>query len=181
MFDEVVAELTTIAGAMPMGEGTNEDNVLGPLQNKQQYDIVARLVESARKAGGRVVLGGNPDSSKPGFFYPTTLVADVPNDNPLVQVEQFGPALPIVRYSNIEDAIAMANGVDVGLGASVWSADRTKALEIAARLEAGTVWINSHGGVNPMVPFGGAKQSGYGLEFGVEGLKALGLPQVINS
>lgn len=181
VFDEVVAELTAVAGAMPMGEGTNEDNVLGPLQNRQQYDIVARLVESARAGGGRVVLGGNPDTSKPGYFYPATLVADVPNDNPLVQEEQFGPALPIVRYSNIEDAIAMANGVDVGLGASVWSADRSKALEIAARLESGTVWINSHGGVNPMVPFGGAKQSGYGLEFGVEGLKALGVPQVINS
>lgn len=181
VFDEVVAELTAVAGAMPMGEGTNEDNVLGPLQNRQQYDIVARLVESARAGGGRVVLGGNPDASKPGYFYPATLVADVPNDNPLVQEEQFGPALPIVRYNTIEEAISMANGVDVGLGASVWSADRSKALEIAARLESGTVWINSHGGVNPLVPFGGAKQSGYGLEFGVEGLKALGLPQVINS
>jgi phenylacetaldehyde dehydrogenase len=181
VFDEVVKELAAIAGTMPMGEGTNENNVLGPLQNKQQFDIVARLVELARKGGGRVVLGGNPDTNKPGFFYPTTLVVDVPNDNPLVQEEQFGPALPIIRYSNIEDAIAMANGVDVGLGASVWSADRSKAIEVAVRIEAGTVWINSHGRVNPMVPFGGAKQSGYGLEFGVEGLKALGVPQVISS
>ena len=83
---------------------------------------------------------------------------------------------------NIEDAIAMTNGVDVGLGASVWSADRSKAMEVAVRIEAGTVWINSHGGgMNPMVPFGGTKQSGYGLEFGVEGLKALGVPQVISS
>jgi phenylacetaldehyde dehydrogenase len=181
VFDEVVSELAAVAGAMPMGEGTDENNVLGPLQNKQQFDIVARLVESARAGGGNVVLGGNPDASKPGFFYPATLVADVPNDNPLVQEEQFGPALPIIRYTDIEDAIAMANGVDVGLGASVWSADRAKAIEIASRLESGSVWINSHGGVNPMVPFGGAKQSGYGLEFGVEGLKALGVPQVISS
>jgi phenylacetaldehyde dehydrogenase len=181
VFDAVVTELTAVAAAMPMGEGTDENNVLGPLQNKQQFDIVARLVESARAGGGTVVLGGNPEVGQPGFFYPATLVADVPNDNPLVQEEQFGPALPIVRYTDIEDAIAMANGVDVGLGASVWSADRAKAIEIAARLESGSVWINSHGGVNPMVPFGGAKQSGYGLEFGVEGLKALGVPQVISS
>ena len=83
VFDEVVAELTAVAGAMPMGEGTNEDNVLGPLQNKQQFDIVARLVESARAGGGRVVLGGNPEAGQPGYFYPATLVADVPNDNPL--------------------------------------------------------------------------------------------------
>jgi acyl-CoA reductase-like NAD-dependent aldehyde dehydrogenase len=68
----------------------------------------------------------------------------------------------------------------VGLGAAIWSADREQARAVAARIDAGTVWINSHGGVHPMVPFGGAKQSGYGLEFGVEGLKALGVPQVIN-
>jgi phenylacetaldehyde dehydrogenase len=70
----------------------------------------------------------------------------------------------------------MANGLDVGLGASVWSAAR----EVAARIQAGTVWINKHGAVDPRIPLGGAKQSGYGLEFGVEGLKALGVPQVIN-
>jgi phenylacetaldehyde dehydrogenase len=74
----------------------------------------------------------------------------------------------------------MANGLDVGLGASVWSSDPAKAREVAARIEAGTVWINKHGAVDPRVPFGGAKQSGYGLEFGVAGLKALGTPQVIS-
>ena len=165
---------------MPMGVGTDENNVLGPLQNKKQYDIVADLVEKAKAGGGKVLLGGNPDASQPGFFYPTTIVADLPNDNALVQVEQFGPALPIIRYSDVDQAVEWANGVDVGLGASVWSSDKTKAREVAERLVAGTVWINSHGGVHPMIPFGGAKQSGYGLEFGVEGLKALGVPQVIN-
>ena len=97
-----------------------------------------------------------------------------------MQNEQFGPALPIIRYSDVDQVVEWANGVDVGLGASVWSSDKTKAREVAERLVAGTVWINSHGGVHPMIPFGGAKQSGYGLEFGVEGLKALGVPQVIN-
>jgi len=180
VFDEVVAELTAVAAAMPMGVGTDEKNVLGPLQNKAQFDIVDRLVESAKSSGATVMLGGNPNRDQPGYFYPATIVADVPNDNALVQEEQFGPALPVIRYTDIEDAIAMANGVDVGLGASVWSADAEQAREIASRIEAGTVWINSHGGVHPMIPFGGAKQSGYGLEFGVEGLKALGVPQVIN-
>lgn len=180
VFDEVVAELTAVAGAMPMGIGTDENNVLGPLQNKAQFDIVDRLVEAAKGSGATVTVGGNPDRSQPGFFYPTTIVADVPDDNPLVQEEQFGPALPVIRYFEIDEAVAMANGVEVGLGASVWSGDPAKAREIASRIEAGTVWINSHGGVHPMIPFGGAKQSGYGLEFGVEGLKALGVPQVIN-
>jgi acyl-CoA reductase-like NAD-dependent aldehyde dehydrogenase len=107
-------------------------------------------------------------------------MADIDNDNPMVAEEQFGPALPIVRYENLDDAVAMANALEVGLGASVWSKDRDAARAVAARLEAGTVWINSHGGVHPMIPFGGVKKSGYGLEFGMEGLKAVAVPQVIN-
>ncbi len=141
---------------------------------------MAGLVEAARDSGARILLGGNPDPDQPGYFYPATLVADIDNDNPLVAEEQFGPALPIIRYSTIDEAVAMANALDVGLGASVWSPDLTAAREVAARIQAGTVWINRHGAVDPRIPFGGAKQSGYGLEFGVEGLKALGVPQVIN-
>jgi len=180
IYDAVCEALTTVAAAMPMGNGLDEANVLGPLQNRQQYDIVAKLVDAARGSGARVLLGGNPENDQPGNFYPATLIADIANDNPLVAEEQFGPALPIIRYSTVDEAVAMANAFDVGLGASVWSADLPAAREVAARLEAGTVWINKHGAVDPRIPFGGAKQSGYGLEFGVEGLKALGVPQVIN-
>ena len=154
--------------------------MLGPLQNRAQYDIVARLVEAARDSGAKILLGGNPDPDQPGHFYPTTLVANIDNSNPLVAEEQFGPALPIIRYSSIDEAVAMANALDVGLGASVWSSDIPAARRVAARIQAGTAWINKHGAVDPRVPFGGAKQSGYGLEFGVEGLKAVAVPQVIN-
>ncbi|MFY9635396.1 MAG: aldehyde dehydrogenase family protein, partial [Cellulosimicrobium cellulans] len=180
IYDAVCDELTAVARAMPMGAGLDEGNVLGPLQNKAQYNVVAGLVEAARDSGAKILLGGNPDPDQPGFFYPATLVADIDNSNPLVAEEQFGPALPIIRYTTIDEAVAMANALDVGLGASVWSTDLTEARKVAARLEAGTVWINRHGAVDPRVPFGGAKQSGYGLEFGAEGLKALGVPQVIN-
>ena len=180
IYDAVCEELTKVAAAMPMGVGLDENNVLGPLQNRAQYDIVANLVEAARDSGARILLGGNPDPDQPGHFYPATLVADIDNHNPLVTEEQFGPALPIIRYSTVDEAISMANGLDVGLGASVWSPNVAEARRVAARLEAGTVWINKHGAVDPRVPFGGAKQSGYGLEFGVEGLKALGVPQAIN-
>ncbi|MEK9535856.1 MAG: aldehyde dehydrogenase family protein [Aquiluna sp.] len=180
IYDEVVDELSKVAASMPMGVGTDEDNVLGPLQNKAQFDIVDRLVESAKASGARVVVGGNPDRNQPGYFYPATIVADIDNDNPLVQEEQFGPALPVIRFSSIEEALEMANGLEVGLGASVWSGDASRAREIASQMESGTVWINSHGGVHPMIPFGGSKQSGYGLEFGVDGLKALGVPQIVN-
>jgi phenylacetaldehyde dehydrogenase len=180
VYDAVCDALTEYAKNVPMGRGLEEENVLGPLQNKAQYEIVRDLVQSAKDSGARVLLGGDPDEAQPGYFYPTTLVADIDNANPLVAEEQFGPALPIIRYSTVDEAVEMANGVEVGLGASVWSADQAGAREVAARLEAGTVWINNHGAVNPMAPFGGAKQSGYGLEFGVEGLKALGQPQVIH-
>ncbi|BCW43214.1 aldehyde dehydrogenase family protein [Arthrobacter sp. StoSoilB5] len=179
-YDAVCDALTNVAQAMPMGNGLDENNVLGPLQNQQQYDIVARLVEDAKASGARVLIGGNPDANAPGYFYPTTLIADIDNDNPLVAEEQFGPALPIIKYSTVDEAVAKANALDVGLGASVWSSDLDAAREVASRIQAGTVWINKHGAVDPRVPFGGAKQSGYGLEFGVEGLKALGVPQVIN-
>lgn len=180
IYDQVVDALAAVAGPVPMGVGLDEGNLLGPLQNKAQWDKVNGLVEDARARGGRLVTGGNPDPGQSGYFYPKTLVADIANDAPLVQEEQFGPALPIIRYTDLEQAIEWANGVDVGLGASVWSADREAALAVAARLEAGTVWINRHGGIHPMIPFGGVKHSGYGLEFGADGLKSVAVPQVIS-
>ena len=180
IYDDVVEALADVAANTPMGVGVDEGNVLGPLQNKAQFDIVDRLVKSAAESGARIVLGGNPDYDAPGYFYPTTLVADIDKDNPLVVEEQFGPALPIIRYTDLEEAIEEANKLEAGLGSSVWSADRERALDVASRLEAGTTWINSHGGVDPRVPFGGVKGSGYGLEFGVDGLKAVARPHVIN-
>ncbi|GAB3187253.1 aldehyde dehydrogenase family protein [Nesterenkonia suensis] len=180
VYDAVCQALVEVARQMPMGVGLDEKNVLGPLQNRAQFDTVAELVDKAKAGGGRVLLGAEPQQDQPGYFYPTTLVADLENDNPLVAEEQFGPALPIIKYSDIDEAISMANASDVGLGASVWSSDPAKAREIASRIEAGSVWINKHGAVDPRIPFGGTKQSGYGLEFGVEGLKHVGAPQVIS-
>ncbi|WFP16339.1 aldehyde dehydrogenase family protein [Citricoccus muralis] len=177
-YDEVCQALTDLAQKMPMGEGLDENNVLGPLQNQAQYDIVARLVDAARDSGATILTGGNPDASGAGYFYPTTLVSDIDNANPLVAEEQFGPALPIIRYSDLDQAIEWANGLDVGLGSSVWSDDLDAAKQVAARLQAGTTWINKHGAIDPRVPFGGMKESGFGLEFGVEGLKHMGLPKV---
>ncbi|GAB4099689.1 aldehyde dehydrogenase family protein [Sinomonas halotolerans] len=180
IYEDVCAALAEYARNVPMGVGLDEANLLGPLQNRSQYEIVDRLVQAAKDSGARVLLGGDPDPDAAGHFYPTTLVADIDNDNPLVAEEQFGPALPIIKYATVDEAVAKANALDVGLGASVWSTDPAAAREVAARLEAGTVWINSHGAVDPRIPFGGHKQSGYGLEFGTEGLKHLGVPQVIN-
>ena len=180
LYEEVISALKDVAERMPMGNGLDEANVLGPLQNRKQFDIVVDLVEDAKAHGGRIITGGSPASDLGDLFYPITLVADLSDGDRLVDEEQFGPALPIIRYSDIDDAVASANGLETGLGASVWSSDPAEAREIAARLEAGTVWINQHGTVHPMAPFGGVKASGYGLEFGVEGLKSVAVPQVIN-
>ena len=163
-----------------MGDGLDENNVLGPLQNQMQFKIVDDLVKAATDSGARVLIGANPDYEATGNFYPITLIADIDADNPLVVEEQFGPVLPIIRYSDLDWAIDEANKLEVGLGSSVWSSNRTRARDVAARLEAGSTWINNHGAIDPRVPFGGIKQSGFGLEFGLEGLKRLGVPQVIN-
>lgn len=180
VYDDVVNALGEIAASVPMGNGLDEDNVLGPLQNKAQFDIVSLLVDDAKASGARVVTGGEAAPELGELFYRPTIVADIANDAALVQEEQFGPALPVIRYSDVDEAFAWANAVDVGLGASVWSSDPEAAREAATRMQSGTVWINSHGGLHPMVPFGGVKSSGYGLEFGVEGLKSVAVTQVVS-
>jgi len=180
-YEEVVANLADFASKAPMGVGLDEANVLGPLQNQMQFDIVKGLVEDARARGRRIVTGGEPAPELGANFFQATIIADAEDGDPIVDEEQFGPALPIIKYTDLEDAIASANRLDAALGASVWGDDPAETRRIAERLEAGTVWINKHGGVHPMVPFGGIKGSGYGLEFGVEGLKATGVPMVITS
>ncbi|WP_291050353.1 aldehyde dehydrogenase family protein [Herbiconiux sp.] len=179
VYDEVVDSLARIAESMPMGRGTDPGMVLGPLQNQAQFDVVERLVEDARSRGARIVTGGEAATDLGPLFYRPTVVADIQDGAALVDEEQFGPAIPVIRYTEIDDAIWRANASEQGLGASVWSNDVDKALAVAQRLQAGTVWINQHGTLNPSVPFGGTKSSGYGQEFGVQGLKAVATPKVI--
>ncbi|GAB3596088.1 aldehyde dehydrogenase family protein [Microbacterium tumbae] len=178
-YDEVVDALAELARVMPMGNGLEEGNVLGPLQNRKQFDIVAGLVEDARAHGARIVVGGEPAPELGPLFYRTTIVADIEDGIALVDEEQFGPAVPVIRYSDVDDAIARANDSTQGLGASVWG-DPEQAHEVALRIQAGSVWINQHGALNPLVPFGGMKGSGYGLEFGAEGLKEFAAPKIIS-
>jgi acyl-CoA reductase-like NAD-dependent aldehyde dehydrogenase len=179
LFERTVQALKELAQAMPMGNGLEEGTVMGPIQNKMQYDKVVALVESAKQAGATIVCGGEPKKG-PGYFYPLTLVTGLKDGDRLVDEEQFGPVLPIIKYRDVEEAVASANRLDAGLGASVWSSDVAAARRVASRIQAGTVWINQHGMIHPMVPFGGIKGSGYGVEFGVEGLKSVTRPQVIS-
>ncbi|GAA4911539.1 aldehyde dehydrogenase family protein [Nesterenkonia rhizosphaerae] len=180
LYDEVCDALLEVARSTPMGVGLDEENLLGPLQNRAQWEVVDRLVTAAKESGARVLIGGDPDRQAPGFFYPATLVADIDPQNPLVVEEQFGPVLPIVKYTDLDQAVEWANSLNEALGSSVWSSDPDRAEEVASRLVAGTTWINKHGAVDPRIPFGGARESGFGVEFGVEGLKEVCQPHVIS-
>ncbi len=154
---------------MVVGDGLQEESQLGPLQNARQLNIVKNLVDSARENNGRIVCGGE-EVEGGGYFYQPTIVADQTDGDRLVDEEQFGPVLPVIKYSDIDEVVARANRNSQGLGGSVWSNDIDKAVEIAKRLECGSAWINEHGSIQPDAPFGGIKQSGVGVEFGMHGL-----------
>ncbi|MDT8444214.1 MAG: aldehyde dehydrogenase family protein [Desulfuromonadales bacterium] len=170
IYEPMCAALTEIACSLKTGNGLDDGVDLGPLQNREQFELVCELAEDARKAGGRFLCGGTPMKGT-GYFYPATLVADLNDGVRLVDEEQFGPILPIIRYSDEADALLRANNSPFGLGGSVWSADTERAKTLAMRLECGTAWINTHATIQPNAPFGGVKESGFGVEFGRYGLE----------
>jgi acyl-CoA reductase-like NAD-dependent aldehyde dehydrogenase len=165
--DAVCEALVAYARNIPVGNGLEETSVLGPVQNRMQFDKVKRLVDDARDRG-QLLLGGEPGE---GLFFPPTIIAGLKNGDPLVDEEQFGPALPVIKYSDVEEAIRLANDSQNGLGGSVWSSDIAAARAVAGRMACGSVWINKHGAIQPNAPFGGVKASGFGVEFAEEGLE----------
>ena len=179
IYGAVVNELAEIARGVKVGNGLEPGMQLGPLNNKPQFDRVSELVEDARKTGARIVTGGKRLGVK-GYFYAPTIVADISDGTRLVDEEQFGPALPIVSYRNVEDAIERANATNFGLSGSVWSANSEKAAEVARQLDCGTAWVNQHLAIAPNLPFGGAKWSGIGVENGPWGLLGFTEIQVVN-
>ncbi len=169
IYEALCAEMASLAEQAKVGDGLQESTTIGPLQNLMQYNKVAALLERS-KQDGKVIAGGTVPE-KTGYFIHPTIVRDISDDAPLVAEEQFGPILPILQYSDLDDAIARANASPWGLGASVWSSDTSKARDVASRLDSGTIYINTHVDLDPRFPFGGAKASGIGVEFGEEGLE----------
>lgn len=170
IYEEVCAELAKIAKQTIVGDGLAEGTQLGPVQNKEQLEIVKELAEDARAHGARFLSGGQVRPGK-GYFFEPTVVADISNGVRLVDEEPFGPILPVIKYTDIDEVIARANNSPNGLGGSIWAKDKVKAAELALRLECGTAWVNEHGAIQPNAPFGGVKQSGIGVEFGRYGLE----------
>ncbi|HXS26246.1 MAG TPA: aldehyde dehydrogenase family protein [Steroidobacteraceae bacterium] len=162
-----------------VGSGLEPGVQLGPIQNKAQYDRVLELLEDTRRAGARILAGGEVPEG-PGYFFPPTLVTDIDEESRLVQEEQFGPLVPILKFRDVDDAVRRANETRFGLSGSVWSGDPERAAAIAARLEVGTAWINQHRATSAVVPFGGAKESGIGRQYSSLGLKSYMEPRVIS-
>lgn len=170
--------LVGIAKAVKVGDGGEQGTVLGPIQNRRQYERVLDLLADAKAMGLTLIEGaGVPGGG--GYFIPVTIVDNPPETSRVVQEEAFGPVLPILKFKDVDEVIDRANASDYGLAGAVWSKDEGKALEIARRLETGTVWINQNLNLRPDTPFGGMKQSGFGVENGMEGLLEYMAPQAI--
>jgi acyl-CoA reductase-like NAD-dependent aldehyde dehydrogenase len=169
MYDEVVDALATQAKAIKVGDGADPDSKLGPINNEPQYERVKELVSDALSQGARAASGGHP-IERPGYFFEPTILAGLSDGTRIVDEEQFGPALPVISYRNEGDAVERANATHFGLSGSVWSADPDRATAVAAQLECGTAWVNTHLALSPQQPFGGFKWSGVGVENGPWGL-----------
>jgi acyl-CoA reductase-like NAD-dependent aldehyde dehydrogenase len=179
VYGALCAALVEEARKAKVGNGLDPATELGPVQNRMQYDKVVSLIKDAKKAGATFLAGGEVPAG-PGYFLPPTLVTDVADDSRLVQEEQFGPIVPILKFSDIEDALRRANDTRYGLSGSVWTKDVERGAEIAARLEVGTAWVNQHRTTSAFVPFGGAKESGLGRQYSALGLKSYMEPEVVS-
>ncbi|KAJ8131082.1 hypothetical protein O1611_g2547 [Lasiodiplodia mahajangana] len=171
VYDQVLAAMIDQTKSLKIG--SEADSFLGPVANDAQFQRLKGLYADIETEGLKVAVGGTkPLLDRKGYFFPATIVDNPPDSATLVKQEQFGPVLPLLKWSDESDVIQRANNTDSGLGASVWTHDDAQATRIANQLEAGNVWINTHAKIMPNTPFGGHKQSGIGTEWGVEGLKA---------
>ncbi|HET8697910.1 MAG TPA: aldehyde dehydrogenase family protein, partial [Gammaproteobacteria bacterium] len=179
IYDALCDALVAEANKAKVGDGLDPGTQLGPIQNKMQYDKVVSLIDDTKKRGARFLTGGEVPKG-PGYFIPPTLVTDIPEDSRLVQEEQFGPIVPILKFSDLDDALRRANDTRYGLSGSVWTSDPARGAEIAAKLEVGTAWVNQHRATSAFVPFGGAKESGLGRQYSSLGLKSYMEPEVLS-
>lgn len=179
VIDRLGSALAQLAKQAKVGDGFEPGVELGPVQNRPQFERVLGLIKDALARGGHALAGGGA-LDRPGYFIAPTVITGVAEGTPLVDEEQFGPVLPLLSFSEIDEAVTRANATRFGLGASVWSKHPERAADIARRLEAGTVWINAHGGSTPEIPFGGFKESGVGRGMGLIGLRSYTEPRVLH-
>jgi acyl-CoA reductase-like NAD-dependent aldehyde dehydrogenase len=178
IYDAMCEELARLAEAAVVDDGLAQGAQIGPIQNKAQYEKVKAFLDRARQ-DGTIVAGGDV-MDRAGYFLRPTIVRDVTDGDQIVDEEQFGPILPVIRYTDIDDVVARANASPYGLGASVWSSDVDRALSVANRIESGSVWVNQHVAIGPHIPMAGVKFSGLGVEQAEEGRAEYTQLSVIN-
>ena len=184
--DEFLDSFCKAAQSLVVGDGLEPAVTMGPLHTQKAQVRAKGLVEDAARRGAKVTELGRIDNEATfagGYFMRPVVVTDIPEDAPLMTEEQFCPAVPVATYDDLDDAIARANRSVYGLSGSVWSGDVDRALGVARKLEAGQVWINSHGvhAINHLAPYGGVKQSGIGRKSGIEGIREYMQSQTITT
>ena len=179
IYDEMSAAIAEYAKNVKVGDGAEQGTAVGPIQNKKQYERVIELVQDAKDNGYKFLVGGDHDPDVPGYYMPITILDNPPEHARIVAEEQFGPVMPLMKFSTTDEAIARANASEYGLAGAIWTADTDEGVRVAEQLETGTVWINEFLHLSPFAPFGGHKQSGFGAEYGKEGLLEFTYPQVI--
>ncbi|MDC6379839.1 aldehyde dehydrogenase family protein [Pseudomonas graminis] len=178
MLDRVVELLADQAKGARLGNGLDPAHQIGPLQNRMQFEKVLTLIEVTRKEG-TIVVGGDVVEGG-GYFITPAIVRDLSDDAQLVREEQFGPILPVLGYDDLDSVVDRANASEYGLGGSIWTADVKRGIDIASRIESGTVWVNRHMSLPFDVAFGGAKESGMGLQNGVQGMEDFTQRRIVN-
>ena len=179
IYDDLSRAIADYAKGVTVGDGSQQGTGVGPIQNRKQFERVCELIQDAKDKGYNFLTGGDTDPSGTGYYVPITILDNPPEDARIVAEEQFGPVMPLMKFSSVDEAIERANASEYGLAGAIWSKDTDAAVEIAEQLETGTVWINEFMHLSPLAPFGGHKQSGFGAEYGIDGLKEFTYPQVI--
>ncbi|WP_328752440.1 aldehyde dehydrogenase family protein [Streptomyces sp. NBC_00285] len=172
VYSTVLGILADAVPGVPVGDPRNPETVVGPMAGEKHLKKVEEYIDLARKEGGRIVCGGERLDLDGGFYYKPTVIADLSNDSRVVQEEIFGPVLTVQPFDTEDEAVALANSTPYGLASGVQTTNLARAHRVADRLQAGVVWVNDWAMLDPAVPFGGVKDSGYGREYGPEALDA---------
>ncbi len=171
IYDQVLDGVAKRAANVQIGDPMLPETQVGPVANVEQYNHITRMISEAKEDGAELYIGGkNPDAYPESWFVEPTIFSGVTPDMRLFQNEVFGPVLAAIKFSDDEEAVALANATSYGLAHGMWTESVTRAHRVAKDLDSGTVWVNTYRTSASQAPFGGVKRSGYGRERGVEGL-----------